>query len=176
MTDADFARLLQTSNRSLQCFVRALVPSAVDRDDVLQETSLALWLKRENYDPTRDFAKWACGVAYLEVKKYYQRQSRSRIYFSEETIRLLKADIIERAEGEADRREMLTRCLTKLGDKDRMMIQNRYRHGQSVAEIARSHSLSTSAVYKSLQRVRERLRDCIARSLHQEPKQEGQDL
>ncbi len=65
-----------------------------------------------------------------------------------------------------DRRmEMLGECLSRLPDKDRQLIDLRYRGSQSVEVVAQKVGRTASAVYKALARIRESLLDCISRKL-----------
>lgn len=56
-------------------FVQMLLPSVHDAEEVLQETSIVLWNKWDQYDPERDFVKWACGIARYEVFRYLRKRN-----------------------------------------------------------------------------------------------------
>ena len=50
-------------------FILSMHPNEEDARDILQETSVALCRKIEEYDPDQPFLPWAFGFAYLEVLK-----------------------------------------------------------------------------------------------------------
>ena len=74
----EFVQLLLASQRRLYAFIRAQVRSRNDADDLLQQTSAVLWEKFADFQPDGDFARWACGVARLEVLTHLRNQRRLR--------------------------------------------------------------------------------------------------
>ena len=70
---SEFVQLFSAHQRGVHAYISALVPSATDADDLMQETSLALWEKFDEFDPQRDFHRWACGVAYISVLRHRRR-------------------------------------------------------------------------------------------------------
>ena len=62
-------RLLSRHQEDLFRYIFALLPHEEDARDVLQETSVALFRKFEDYDPAKPFLAWAFRFAYLEVLK-----------------------------------------------------------------------------------------------------------
>ena len=166
--DGEFAALMAANGASVRAFVSTLLPYPTDRDDVVQETHLAMWASRANYDSTRPFAKWACGVAYRQVMRRRRQLGQSRVLFSDDAVELLATDVIDSLDTFDERGEALQRCLQQLRPRDRSLVEARYRVGTPVATIARDFRLTESALYKSLQRIRESLRECIRRTLHHE--------
>ena len=74
----EFLALYTSCQRQLYVYVRCHVPNAQDADDVLQDISGVLWEKFGQFRREEDFARWACGVARLEVLKYRQQNKRAR--------------------------------------------------------------------------------------------------
>jgi RNA polymerase sigma-70 factor (ECF subfamily) len=166
--DAEFAALMAANGASVRAFVSTLLPRAEDRDDVVQETHLALWAGRVKYDRTRPFTKWACGVAYRQVLQRRRQLGQNRVYFSNDAVELLSTDMMDGLDSFEERGEALERCLQALQPRDRGLVEARYRDGTPVASIAHEYRLTESALYKSLQRVREMLRDCVRRTVRHE--------
>ena len=54
-----FLRLLLKDERRIRRYILALMPDRVDAADVMQETSLALWRKFDEYRPAQPFFNWA---------------------------------------------------------------------------------------------------------------------
>ena len=81
---AEFAELLTHHQGQLLGYIYSLVRNLDDADDLFQQTSLVLWDKFDQYDPSRTFAAWACGVARYEVLNFLRARSRDRLYFSDE--------------------------------------------------------------------------------------------
>ena len=93
-----FVQLFSVHQRSVQAYISTLVPSSADADDIMQETSLALWQKFSEFDPERDFFRWACGVAFVAVLRYRRRTTKDKLWFNEELLQLISTDLLERKE------------------------------------------------------------------------------
>ncbi|MBI1313917.1 sigma-70 family RNA polymerase sigma factor [bacterium] len=161
----EHVRLIGQSQRRLYAFVLALVRRPSDADDILQETNVILWRKRDTYRPGTDFYAWAFEIARFQVLAHRSRQARSTVSFDAELIH----DIAEAASAESehyDRREaVLRRCLQKLPDAQRELITQRYQPKAAVNSLATDLGKTAGAVSESLRRIREKLRQCIERTL-----------
>jgi RNA polymerase sigma-70 factor (ECF subfamily) len=166
--DDEFVELLTRHQLRLRGYVFALISIASDADDVLQEACAALWKKRRQFDRSRDFLPWACGVALIEVLRYRRKKAADRLLFSEAVLNALSSDYLERADELERRRDLLPRCLAKLKERDRWLIETRYRAEASVAQIAAQMGCPLSTVYSSLARIRDRLHRCVNAALRQE--------
>ncbi len=58
-----FLRLFAEHEPALRVVVRSLLPTRTDASDVMQNVAVVLWRKFGEFDATRDFRKWAFGVA-----------------------------------------------------------------------------------------------------------------
>src|SRR4051794_9938980 len=47
------------SQGRVYAYIVTLLPNRDDTEEVFQQTSLALWKKWQEFDPTRDFVRWA---------------------------------------------------------------------------------------------------------------------
>lgn len=158
-----FVHLLTENQRRLHAYVCALLPYRADAEDVLQETNLALWRKCEEYDASRDFLRWACGVAYFEVLRHRRRYAKSRLLFSEDLLREIADEVLMQPDVVEFRHQALANCLKKLKPKDRMLIEHRYREGVTALQTSQDLGRPASTVYKALARIRRTLGDCIRR-------------
>ena len=162
---ARFARLLLHHQPEILRAVRMRVPHAADAQEIVQETSLALWKKFASYDPTRrSFGQWAQGFVRIELLRFRRKRHR-RPVLSEQALELLATTEEEMAAELDDRTEHLRECLALLPSRQHSMIHSYYSDGMDVAAIAAAQARSVDAVYKALQRVRATLLDCIARKL-----------
>jgi RNA polymerase sigma-70 factor (ECF subfamily) len=59
-------------------------------------------------------------------------------------------------------------CVEKLKTPERQLIRNHYVLGETVKVAAAQLGMSAEAAYKSLQRIRRKLFDCVRRVIHQE--------
>ena len=72
--------------------------SAADCDDVLQNVGAVLWEKFDSYRPEESFARWAFGIARLEVLKYRQQQCRRVTGFRAELVDVVAKETLEVSE------------------------------------------------------------------------------
>jgi len=162
---ARFTRLLFHHQPEILRAVRMRVPHAADAQEIVQETSLALWKKFASYDPTRrSFGQWAQGFVRIELLRFRRKRGR-RPALSEQALELLATTEEEMAAELDDRTEHLRECLAHLPSRQRSMIHAYYSDEMDVAAIAAAQARSVDAIYKALQRVRAALLDCIARKL-----------
>jgi RNA polymerase sigma-70 factor, ECF subfamily len=165
--DADFARRLRAHQVQIFSFIYSLVRNFDDADDLFQQTSLAMWNKYDQYDPSRSFAAWACGVARYEVANYVRARGRRRLYFSDD-LSLLLVEAHESLEQDRveERREVLSDCLKKLRGRDQKLVEACYGEEESrVTEVAREWGRSSQSIHNSLRRIRRSLFECVRRSL-----------
>ena len=165
--EADFAGLLRAHQVQVFSFIYSLVRNFDDADDLFQQTSLAMWNKYDQYDPSRSFAAWACGVARFEVANHVRARSRRRLYFSDDlSLLLIEAhESLERDRAD-DRREVLADCLKRLRGRDQQLVEACYGEEESkVTEVAREWGRSSQSIHNSLRRIRRSLFECVRRSL-----------
>lgn len=157
------ARLWTLALPSVSAFVSSMVPSFSDRDDVLQETAVAVVDSFGKYDPSQPFVAWAIGIARNQVRLYYRRVNRHQRLFESETVDLLADAFAAEIAEQRPEFEHLDDCVSKLDRKSRELCRQRYELDLKPAEIGRKLGQSANTVAKSLQRIRDRLRQCIER-------------
>jgi len=165
---AEFVRLWTRHQSEVARYLHSMVPRPADADEILQDVSVRLWEKWQQYDPERAFAPWAIRFAYLEVLKWRQRQAREKLVFSD----ALLAQLHERHQEEEPliqaRRQALEGCLAKLSEQQRKWIALRYgKHGAIKAEAERS-GVRMHKLYYALQKIRAQLLACVEQVLKQE--------
>ena len=140
-----------------------------DADDLFQQTSLVLWDKFEQFDPSRSFINWSCGVARYEVLNFLRSRSRKRLYFSDElNLALIEAHESLEHEQLDDRRDALAGCMKKLRARDLELLETCYGRSVCIQEVASAWGRSTHSIHNSLRRLRRLLFECVRRSLAQE--------
>jgi RNA polymerase sigma-70 factor (ECF subfamily) len=160
-----FVRLFVEGQREILRYILALVPDIDDAHDILQETAVDLWRKFDQYDPDCPFAPWACRFAIRRVLKHCEQQVRRMKYLSLESLSQIAEERTEKQEILEDRRRALEMCLERLSDADRLVVEQRYSRQMSVAKIAGITGQNTSTLYKALERIRQRLFECVNRRL-----------
>jgi len=160
--------LLTQHQDQLFRYIFSLVPCEADARDILQETSVALFRKFDQYDATRPFMPWAYRFAYLQVQKHREKSARSPLLFSEDVMDLI-ANERAHIEPQLDERlRLLDGCLGKLTAQDKELITSRYALRQGAEEMMQHLHLSRRTLFRNLELLRQRLHDCVSRQLQSE--------
>lgn len=146
-------------------YVMTLLPSWNDAQDVMQDTATALWQHMDEYDTSRPFLPWACQFAYRQVGNFRSRQRTHRRLFSDVVIEALAHERPGHVSALDAQRAALDSCLKKLRESDRILLQQRYASNTDLGELARATSQTPNSLYKSLQRIRRMLLECVTRSM-----------
>jgi RNA polymerase sigma-70 factor (ECF subfamily) len=102
-----FLRLFAEHEPALRTFIRSLLPSRGDALEVIQEVAVVLWQKFAEFDATRDFRKWAFGVARYEALAYLRDRARDRHVFDDELVGRLADEAAVAAQRHEAQREAL---------------------------------------------------------------------
>ena len=167
LSEAAFVQLLSKHQRHLHSFIRSLVPTHADADDVMQDTSLALWEKRQHYDPERDFFSWACGVAHIQVLRHRRKTATERLWFNDDVLDLLASQMIDEAKLFEFRRDALYKCVDRLPDSDRKVVELRYQDGMTLDVMSRELGSSARSIQRTMARARRVLHRCISATLRE---------
>jgi RNA polymerase sigma-70 factor (ECF subfamily) len=159
----DFVQRFVAVQARLYGYIATLVPSRADADELFQQTSLVLWRKHGEFDPSRDFLRWACGIAHNLIRNFRKQHRRERVALSDALLDRL-ASLRDTARQRLDAQlEWLVRCLDELPPHQRETLELCYLGGQPIGEVAAQQQLSPGVLYKRLDRIRWGLVDCIRR-------------
>src|SRR3954462_8451752 len=129
MTDLPAAKqlmLLMTQHqRRIFSYIYALVPDRHAAEVILQETSLVICEKFEQFRPGTDFVAWACQIAYWEVRRARQKIARSKVIFDEQVVEAVAQTASEMVAETDQRHEALAHCLQRLHPRDRDLVLTR---------------------------------------------------
>ncbi|QDU98606.1 sigma-70 family RNA polymerase sigma factor [Lignipirellula cremea] len=162
-TTRQATRLWTLAQPAVSAFVTSVVRDFGDRDDVLQDTAVAVIESFDSYDPQRPFVAWAIGIARNQVGLYLRRRRRDRLVFDEETVACLAIAFAEVTPQQSRQLDSLKVCLSSLEGRARSLLQLRYEEDCKPAAIAERVGMKPNAVAKALQRLRDQLRACIER-------------
>lgn len=157
----DFLRLLLGGEREILRYIMAIVPQAGDAQEVFQETAIELWKQIDKYDPEKPFTPWACRFAAYKAKEHLRKAGRWKGFLSEDVASMLLTRREEIAPDLDQRVGPLRDCMNELTDSNRRLIETYYFDQASVEQSAGEVGRSVAATYKSLQRIRTALMDCI---------------
>ncbi|HTN73977.1 MAG TPA: sigma-70 family RNA polymerase sigma factor [Pirellulaceae bacterium] len=165
MTESDryetFVRLFAQHHRQLYAYILAFEHDRAAADEVFQETSLILWREFAQFRTGAPFLPWATAISFNQLRKFWRQRKRDRRMLSDPLLDQLALDAEALAEELDDRRLALADCLRKLPPRDRQLIDLYYGGKSTAGTVAEQMGRSVHTVYKSLQRVRGQLMDCI---------------
>ena len=155
-------RLWTLAVPAVSAFVTSLVRDFQDRDDVLQETAVAVLESFGRNDPSQPFVGWAIGVARNQVRLHCRRKGRERIAFDSEAVDALARAFAGHTPHDP-RLDRLGECVEALDARSKELCRLRYEQDLKPAGIGERLGVAANAVAKALQRVRDRLRECVER-------------
>ncbi len=158
----NFTELFVHSQRRIYGFILTVVPDHIEADEVFQETSLILWRKASEFNPSRDFVRWACGIATNVIRNRRVEHARDRHIFSEELLEQILEVRQTRSSWLDEQLARLTVCLHRLSDGQRRLLTAFYGDRQDSSQIAAELKIQENALYQRLHRIRRRLMDCIS--------------
>jgi len=139
-------------------FARKLGGGDADVEDLVQETLLAIHLKRETWDATQPFTSWAYAIAHYKLIDQFRRRRVRQTEPLEAAESLFSTD----AEDPSARLDV-NRLLGELSDRQRQVLTDVKIEGLSTTEAARRSGMSESAVkvsvHRSLKALMRRVRD-----------------
>src|SRR5215467_3194349 len=78
--------LMTRHQRQIFSYIYTLVPDRHDAEDLLQETSVVICEKFDDFEDGTDFVAWACQIAYWRIRYARQKYARSKVVFNQEIL------------------------------------------------------------------------------------------
>ena len=161
--EAEFVALLTSHQLDIYLYVHSLMPDPHEAADIIQGTNVVLWEKRHQFQMATDFRAWAFQIARYELSEQRARRKRKGVSFSDALIDELALQSPSYTTGDDDLMDGLRRCVPQLAARDRELLVQRYSSQTTCESIAQSLGRPVRWVYKALSRIRQELRECVAR-------------
>jgi RNA polymerase sigma-70 factor (ECF subfamily) len=161
----EFMALFVRHEPAIHSFLMSLLANLDDAEVVMQETSMAMWRKYEQFKTGTSFRNWAFQIARFEAMNFRRKRQRDRHFFSDELVQLLADDAAQQAAQLEEERRVLAHCVAKLDPRDRGLLSGCYREGSTIKEYAESVGRTANAVRKHLARIRTALSLCVRQTL-----------
>lgn len=163
-----FVTLFVRHESAVHSFIMTLVPSMADAEEVLQEASMTMWRRFDQYQSGTSFRNWAFQIAKYTAFNFVRKRARDRHRFSEAVMTQL-AEQAEREQSDREaRRRTLEHCIAKLGEAERAVLAGCYAEGVTIKQYALAEGRTPNAVSKQLNRVRRVLLLCVQETLRLE--------
>jgi RNA polymerase sigma-70 factor (ECF subfamily) len=152
-------QLLDLLGRYLRGYFTRRIGAAAEVEDLVQETLLAVHLKRDSYDRSLPFTPWAYALARYKLIDHLRRRSRSIQVPLEDAGALFAAEDAEEGALRTD----LDRLLQRLPDRQRTLIEDVKLQGLSIEEAAQKRGVTAVSarvmLHRSLKWLNQVLRD-----------------
>lgn len=159
-----FVRLLLEHEPQVRSFLRGLLPTWNDVDEVIQEASLIAWRKFADFEAGTAFGGWFLTIARFEALKHRRRVARTPLVFADDVWGLLAEEAVDSESPQIQRRH-LEACLAKLHPDKRDVLLKVHSPGVVIRDVALQSGKSEQAFYKAIQRLRASLVDCVSKSI-----------
>ncbi|MEM0969568.1 MAG: sigma-70 family RNA polymerase sigma factor [Verrucomicrobiota bacterium] len=156
-----FVQRFAQHEADIRRFLRSLLPSWTDVDEVSQQTAMVLWRKFGQYDPETPFMKWACVVARFEALSYRRKMARDRLVFRDDLWDLMADEAEEEVPDRKAERDALDLCLRKLNASQRNLLTMAYTPGVKLTQVADEIGSTAGALYMRVNRLRTQLTRCV---------------
>lgn len=173
-SDPEFEQMLEQVRPRLRAFLLSLTGSQFAAEDLTQETSLVLWDKREEYDPSGDFRAWAFRIAFFQAQNFRRKEAtRQRRELPGEGLFGQIADHATERHGREEQEDSLHQamihCLAKLRTAHRDLVLHRYRDGRSLEQLSSEAGTNRNAMAQKLFRLKRTLLSCIEKHRRSDP-------
>ncbi len=147
-----YRRLLEEIGRSVRAMARAAFARArlgdADVEDAVQETLLAIHLKRHTWDPSQRLGPWVNAVARHKIIDGMRRRGARRVEPIEDFEEFLAAPEAEDPHALSDAKKLME----TLNTRQRDIVQSISLNGQSIATTASRLDMTEVAVRVALHR------------------------
>ena len=149
-------------------YIFALAQNWEDTQDIFQQTSLVLWGKFDSFEPGSNFAAWACRAARFTAMNFLRAKRRTQARLGDALLDELTSEFESASPVYLDRQHALASCLKKLSDSERRLVELCYSPQESIKQVSRQLGRSSQSICNSLRRIREKLLECVDRTLAKE--------
>lgn len=156
-----FVALFVRHEAAIHSFVLTLLPDLVEAEDIVQQASLTMWRKFDQFTPGTNFRNWAFQIAKYTAMNHITKTRRDRLRFQEGLLEMLAERAAERTEQLESQRRALAYCIEKLPDDDRQILAGCYAEGAKINAFAEQLGQTANATYKRLNRLRANLLKCV---------------
>jgi RNA polymerase sigma factor (sigma-70 family) len=168
-----FTHLWSQHQVSIRAYLSSFLGNSIAVDDSLQEVALVVWQKGPWEKSPEDFMGYCLACAKRIAFSARRKEFDPRMEFLSPEVATALADHVALREQERpinnDARVITLRnCLQKIKPEHRDLLDCRY-SGESKDELrafSKRVGKSMDALYKTLERLRESLRDCMERDQH----------
>jgi RNA polymerase sigma-70 factor (ECF subfamily) len=165
MTVEALVKVLLDARPRLVVFAACAGGDAHLAEDDFQEMFLRAMKMPESFPDAAGLLSWAKVTCRNLVIDRARREGRLEKILRESALDALDARLDQSFRNPSPRMSALQECLKELPIESRQLLQHRYVENERGADLARRFRRSEDAIYKSLSRLHQVLRQCVDRRL-----------
>jgi RNA polymerase sigma-70 factor (ECF subfamily) len=167
LQEAEFVGQIASLQAELHAFIISLMPGTEGAEDVVQETNLVLWEKRKTFKPGTNFRAWAFQTARYKVMGHRRKLANlGFLIFDDDLAEQLAEECEAEPEELTTRMDALKKCLTRLKETERQLIEHRYMADSNLDDFAQKSGRSADSLRVTLFRIRAGLKKCMIGELN----------
>ncbi|MDF7826635.1 sigma-70 family RNA polymerase sigma factor [Pontiellaceae bacterium B12227] len=137
-------------------------------EDILQEIAIVVAKKASVYDAARPALPWFMGIARNQIQRHYRAKGKEASNVSYELLEDFVPLFASYEKEEITERQVaLKKCVEKLPQKQRHIMQMRYVEELDCSQISKTIGRSIQGIYGLLKRMKNGLRKCVEFQLQQ---------
>lgn len=161
-------RRFYSSQGQLRGYVFSATRDYHATEDILQEIAIVVAKKASVYDAERPALPWFMGIARNQIQRFYRTRGKESVNVSfdllEDCMPFFAAYENEKI---SDRQVALKKCVDRMPDKQRRIMQMRYVEELDCSQISKTIGRSVQGIYGLLKRMKTGLRKCVEYQLQQ---------
>jgi len=158
-----FEQIVRRYQQDVLSVVCAMLYDRSATEDLVQQVFVNVYRSLDTFEMDRDFGPWIRTIARNAVREQLRKSARYAKRL-ETYANMLETSLIDETSTEESQQRMqasLDRCLDKLPERARTIVQLRYSARRSFDDIAADWKTSAGALRNLLSRTRTKLRECI---------------
>lgn len=171
------ARIILRERNEILAYINSFLNDPHLAEDCFQDVCAAAISKKQNFKEQTHLIRWTLAAARNKAIDAVRRRSRHAVVLDTDVLEILENQWTEKLDAHPSdsnsRSAVLTKCLSKLNDNNRKIVELRYFDGITSSRIAKLLGRNVEAVYKALTRIHTTLKTCVSRNL-QASQNEGQ--
>src|SRR6185369_14616953 len=169
-----FTQLVRLHQAKVRCYLGRFVRGMDVVDDLAQETFIAAYRSLGSYKQESSLGLWLLGIARNLALKHLREEQRRRSHEADSLEAAVSRWSQERMLGEESAEDChervvaaLRTCIEGLQKHSAGLIRDAYFKGRTAAEIAQESGKTEGAVWVTMMRIRQTLRECIGARIAQ---------
>jgi RNA polymerase sigma-70 factor (ECF subfamily) len=160
-----YVSLLSMNYQRIYNFILMLVASHNNADDIMQETTLAMFEKFNSFEKGSDFLAWAKTIAKYKTLEFLKTQKKDKVVFNQKIVDLIDQDSQKHQTKQEEWIEALRKCVSLLPKSDRQLLHIRYYENERIPAIAGRVGCSFQRIYRNMARINGVLVRCVRQKI-----------